>query len=57
MSEIVRTSEDLVARPVPVANAATPTITVQEALAAIRQDSHAAPATYLGDTVVPHGGE
>ena len=33
------------------------TITVQEALAAIRQDSHAAPATYLDDTVVPHGGE
>ncbi len=33
------------------------TITVQEALAAIWQDSRSAPARYLDDAVVPHGGE
>ncbi len=33
------------------------TITVQEALAAIWQDSHDAPAAFLDDTLVPHGGE
>lgn len=57
MSEIALSSEPVVARPAPVASAATTTITVQEALAAIRQDSHSAPATYLDDTLVPHGGE
>jgi hypothetical protein len=30
---------------------------IQATLAAIRQDSAASPATYLEDTVVPHGGE
>jgi hypothetical protein len=30
---------------------------VQNALAAIRQDSLSTPANYLEDTVVPHGGE
>jgi hypothetical protein len=57
MSEIALSSEPVVARPAPIANAVTTTITVQEALATIRQDSHAAPATYLDDTLVPHGGE
>jgi hypothetical protein len=30
---------------------------IQATLAAIRQDSATSPATYLEDTVVPHGGE
>ena len=33
------------------------TITVQEALLAIRQDSRRDPEIYLDDTAVPHGGE
>lgn len=30
---------------------------IQATLAAIRHDSATSPATYLEDTVVPHGGE
>lgn len=42
----------------PVSAAGAPgIITVQEALAAIRQDSRRDPEIYLDDTAVPHGGE
>lgn len=40
------------------ANQATPETTpLTETLAAIRGDSQQAPALYLNETVVPHGGE
>jgi hypothetical protein len=45
------------ASPSQCAIAPAPSPAVQEALAAIWQDSLASPAKYLDDTVVPHGGE
>jgi hypothetical protein len=44
------------AEPLPVAGVPA-TITVQEALSAIRQDSCRDPEIYLDDTAVPYGGE
>jgi len=56
MPESALKSEAAAASPEPACT--TPiTLTVLEALAAIWDDSRAAPATYLDDTVVPHGGE
>jgi hypothetical protein len=45
------------ASPAQCAIAPAPSPALQEALAAIWQDSRSNPATYLDDTVVPHGGE
>jgi hypothetical protein len=49
---------DAVARNAGARNAgASVWASIQATLAAIRQDSATSPATYLEDTVVPHGGE
>jgi hypothetical protein len=48
-----RESRDAVAREA----GASVWASIQATLAAIRQDSATSPATYLEDTVVPHGGE
>jgi hypothetical protein len=56
MPESVVKSSGPKSEPAPVAGAPA-TLTVQEALLAIRQDSRRDPEIYLDDTAVPYGGE
>ncbi len=57
MPESVLKSEGAAASEPACAPATPITLTVLEALAAIWDDSRAAPATYLDSAVVPYGGE
>ena len=59
MPESAVKTESVATEPVASDAASAPSVwaSIQATLAAIHLDSALAPATYLEDTVVPHGGE